>query len=59
MQLETFGRLPSGFERVYAIEGDLSLTSLGIKDSSHLEILDEIDAIYHCAANVHRLFLYS
>ena len=39
-------------EKVVAIEGDIILPGLGISDNNFTKLINEVNLVFHCAANV-------
>lgn len=44
--------------RIIVLTGDLNLPNLGLKSDTVTMLINDIDAIYHCAAYVHHLYSY-
>lgn len=58
--LEKWDLWQEGFEdRIVAVRGDLRLPRLGVDDSTHAVLCQEVDSIYHCATSMNHLETYS
>jgi fatty acyl-CoA reductase len=44
--------MPSAFRKVVAVEGDLCLPGLGLSESDKQQLLDNVEHVIHCAANI-------